>query len=175
MIILHPWVRGVRPADQAFCWSALAGAEAAGFTVEHLELPATDPFAYARGLRRVWGRDALLVIEHDVEPSLALLEALRDCPEDLCTRLYDGQQPVTGVTHLGCTKFSLRCQTELPCPALGSMEYTGLDVEVTGFCAYWLHQNWHCHTEPLEHHHARPAWHPQRDAPWHAIGGVVGS
>ena len=168
MLILHPFVYGVRPDDQAHCWEALEEAEGAGFKIEHLELSAADPFQYSREIRQRWRKDDLLIVEHDVAPSVELLVAMANCEHPLCTRLYDGQAPVVGVTHLGCTKIALSVQEALPCPALPSTQYTNLDVTITEFCSYWTRDYWHCHTEPLVHYHERPPW--QKDDAWHAVG-----
>jgi hypothetical protein len=62
----------------------------AGVTV--VEWPCEDntPGAsdYERKFRQLWGKDDLIVVEHDVVPTMEGLVRLAECPHDLCARVY---------------------------------------------------------------------------------------
>jgi hypothetical protein len=153
-------VPSLRVDDQAYCWQALGKVAERwpSWNIEHVAIDPADPLQYSREVRRRWRRDDLIVVEHDCEPSLELLESYATCPEPLCSRLYEGRKAVANVAHLGCTKISLAAQEALPCPALASTEYTKLDVTITSFLSWWLGERpVHNHEEPLTHHHLYPA------------------
>ena len=50
--------------------------------------PCKDPGNYEVGLRSCWGLDDLLIWEHDIVPTLTMLEALADCPHPVCAQAY---------------------------------------------------------------------------------------
>lgn len=157
MIILHPWVPGVRSEDQARCWTALAPLRDL-YEVVDIELSRSDPWDYAAQLRKHWynpqSKQALLVVEHDVAPSVELVKAMDQCPLPLCARppgSAPAGKPVR--TWLGCTKFGWEAQYKTPWAIMPDVQWGSLDQDVTNVVARSLGQYWHLHTEPLEHYH----------------------
>lgn len=152
MIILHCYVPGVREDDQAKCWGALVPVRER-WPVVDIELPRSE-LAYAQALRRWWGIDTLVNIEHDVAPSVEAVEALGMCPQPLCTRPPGGApaQDAGQVCWLGCTKIALGVQQLVPwAPIL--RPWDKLDVDLTATLQQASGAFWHVHREPLEHYH----------------------
>jgi hypothetical protein len=88
--ILHPYVPGVRPADQQPCWEALARlhAEEVG---QVLDFPCQDDYAYAAGLERWWfDGETIVIVEHDIAPTPDQVRELVKCPELFCSMDYAG-------------------------------------------------------------------------------------
>ena len=153
MIVLHCYVPGVREDDQAKCWEALVPVRAR-WPVLDVEVPPGADLGYAWAFRRAWGKDTLLNIEHDVAPSLELVDALALCPEPLCTRPPGGSpaQDAGQVCWLGCTKIALGVQLAVPwAPIL--RPWDKLDVDLTATLQQASGRYWHVHKEPLEHYH----------------------
>jgi len=99
--LVCPYTDRLQPETRA----ALALAARAGFAVEYR--PVGDGAdAYHQLLRRLWAEgDPVLLVEHDMEPTVATLRGLVDCPKPWCAARY-----VYGghfADHaLGCTKFT---------------------------------------------------------------------
>lgn len=157
MIIFHPWVPGHRPADQQRCWEALAQLRGR-YQVIDAEI-GLGVFDYQEALKQVWcatSLEGLLIVEHDVAPSLELVKELEVCPLDLCSRPPGGAPagaPLT--TWLGCTRFSWRAQQRAPWALQHEtgVHWANLDADLTRTCARAAGSFWHIHPEPLEHYH----------------------
>lgn len=87
MIILHPYRedRAGLPRYHA-THAALAALVDAGMTV--VDLPCGDDRRYEEGLKHFWGSDDLLIVEHDIVPSLAMVRDLTTCPSVVCAQDY---------------------------------------------------------------------------------------
>jgi len=53
-----------------------------------VECPCEGDDDYENGFRSLWGEDDLIILEHDVVPTLDALLALADCGRDLCAQAY---------------------------------------------------------------------------------------
>lgn len=86
-LVLHPFVPGLREADQRPTRMALA---ASGLPVVDVPTPPDQPLAYAAALRRWWwaGAGPLLVCEQDKEPTPAALAGLLSCSHPWCAVAY---------------------------------------------------------------------------------------
>ncbi|MHB1472501.1 MAG: hypothetical protein ACYCV4_02560 [Dermatophilaceae bacterium] len=164
MRILHPYLPGHRPDDQRHCLDALVAASRDGWKVD--SFPVDGTYGYARGLRERWGSlEDWIIVEHDVEVSIPLLEALTECPHDLCTAPYQGPDDALGFLSeiirdggqwapraiLGATKIAARARRESACPFA---PWQILDGMVTTALAEDSSTWWHVHHEhrPIHHH-----------------------
>jgi hypothetical protein len=76
---------------------------------------AGDPCAYARKVAGYWGRDDMLFIEHDIVIRKNTVRDLARCPNDWCAFSYGvGRNHYDLRFGLGCTKFSLAVQRQIP-------------------------------------------------------------
>ena len=50
--------------------------------------PCTKPDDYEKAVKQVWGLDDLLIWEHDIIPTLTMLEDLAACPWPVCAQAY---------------------------------------------------------------------------------------
>jgi hypothetical protein len=117
-----------------------------------------DPCLYAKKAAGFWGRDTMIYLEQDIVIGKNTVRDLARCPRDWCVFSY-------GVGHngfpmrfgLGCTKFSLALQQQLPyqrvlthnarnnrgrggdCPACKTR--TGIYCESCGDSACWQSQD----------------------------------
>lgn len=90
MRILHPYVPGVRPLDQAKCWEALGVIHTEGVG-QVLDFPCQDDYAYAAGLERWWfDGESIVIVEHDIAPTPGQVRELIECPELFCSMDYAG-------------------------------------------------------------------------------------
>ena len=80
------WADGHRPT-----WSLIQRLGCIGWDV--LLRPCPTETAYEAGLRRWWGRRDLIVLEHDLDPTLRMLEDLAVCPEPVCAQAYTLRYP----------------------------------------------------------------------------------
>lgn len=164
-VILHPYVPGHREADQGPTWRVL-GELRQRWEVEDMALGA-DPYGYWAGLFCRWhdGR-TWLVIEHDIEPSIGLVEEMLECPETMCTRPYAtgpgqheavaqfeaGRVPWSVAASLGCTKIAPAARAH-PWPLPQPVHWSRLDTELTSRMTRLPGEMWHLHWGRLVHHH----------------------
>src|ERR1019366_3527161 len=75
-----------------------------------------DDFAYGRLLEQLWGKDAFMLVEHDIVIHEGLVEEFAECEEEWCSSPYSYfDQPVTtSGGGLGCTKFSAQLMYRWP-------------------------------------------------------------
>lgn len=133
MLLLHPYApdAGARTAPT---WAVLRhlGPSWAGSL---LHVCCTGETTYDDALRRWWGYDDLLVVEHDMEPSAVVLDGLRRCPHPLCaiayalpapdpawTAVWDAWQAAQRMPHplIGATGRGLRARAALARPGRGA-------------------------------------------------------
>jgi hypothetical protein len=88
--ILHPYVPGLRPADQAPCWEALSVLrDERGWDV--YDIPCVEEYDYAEGLNDWWeALDDVIIVEHDIAPTVEQVRELEECPEPFCSMDYAG-------------------------------------------------------------------------------------
>lgn len=92
-----------------------------GYHHRLVQLDRTDPGGYARLIRRLWRFPSdIVLVEHDVEPTLAQLEEIGECSHDWCGFNYDIPTPAHG-PHLGCVRISRRLMARRPMAADVSM------------------------------------------------------
>lgn len=90
MLVLHPYVPGLRPADQAPCWEALSQVHAHG-DMMLLDFPCESEYDYAEGLELYWPpADVMVIVEHDIAPTHDQVLELAKCPELFCSMDYSG-------------------------------------------------------------------------------------
>lgn len=88
MILLHPYAPGVRPADQCRTWEALAALPLPEDD-RRWDRPCTDELDYARWLALAEAADSyVMIVEHDIAPTVAQWAELWDCGEDFCAWDY---------------------------------------------------------------------------------------
>lgn len=78
-----------------------------------------DADAYWRLMCELWADgESVIVVEHDVVMSEAILRALTECPEPWCVHPYDSmchkQCQEVWANMLGCTRFRAELMAELP-------------------------------------------------------------
>ena len=61
-----------------------------GFTVLHVPLAGNTGrvSAYEQTVRLLWGRDAIIFVEHDIVPTVEMLIDLATCPAPICTQFH---------------------------------------------------------------------------------------
>jgi hypothetical protein len=90
VLILHPYVLNLRPADQWHCWEAL-GRIARERIALIVDYPCQGDYDYADALEASWSTDEVMVIvEHDIAPTLEQVLELEDCSELFCSMDYAG-------------------------------------------------------------------------------------
>lgn len=159
MIILHPWVPGVRPADQAHAWESLGAVSERGgpYRVEHLEVHPDDWYAYASAIVDLWGRDDLLTWEHDVGATPEALDRLWACPRPICTVLPMAHSEPVEACWLGWTKVARRLQEQVRYPVPPRTHWAWIDVSLTTTLSRTAGEPWHVHDEPsVTHYHGPP-------------------
>ena len=90
MLVLHPYVPGLRPADQQKSWEALS--ELPKHWVTDLRAwPCTGDLDYADGLNRYWDEgEVMVLVEHDIAPTWDEVVELWMCPHPFCAMDYAG-------------------------------------------------------------------------------------
>jgi len=137
MIILHTFSR-MRLREQQETWKALSKIRAQNRVIDiHVD----GESGYDDALRRVWGKEDLIIVEQDIIPSVSMIRALESCVCDWCAYRYlihylNTHDPAYWVTHgLGLTKFSLALQRKFPLELwyhLGEWQWQNLDCRITG-------------------------------------------
>ena len=162
MLILHPYLPGHREDDQAPTWHLLETLPK-HLWVHHVDLSWDRLYGYSDALRALWDRDHdWLIVEHDIEATLADVEAMERCPELLCAAPYahsgHAVQDLTGmrvmVASLGFTRITARARRlygDWPVPA--GVTYHLLDSYLTAALTTRTGVTWHPH-RPVAHHHA---------------------
>lgn len=89
-VVLHPYRKGYRPADQAATWEGLAEVERdLGVQVCHVEMKGET--SYANAINALWGLGKdVVIVEHDIVPKTCHLTELELCPEPYCAFDYIG-------------------------------------------------------------------------------------
>jgi hypothetical protein len=109
--ILHPYVPGLRPVDQAPCWEALSVLRQEWDDVVY-DIPCVGEYDYAEGLDRYWKPYAgVLIVEHDIAPTIEQVRELEGCPGLFCAMDYAGPSwpswaAVPYATCIGLAKLS---------------------------------------------------------------------
>lgn len=86
MTVLHPY--STKPetfSRQAETWAALSRIRKHWQVVDR---PCTRETDYENALRELWGRDDILIIEHDVVPTTEAVSGLEECRQPLCAQAY---------------------------------------------------------------------------------------
>ncbi len=91
MLLLHVYSPEGRDSErQAPTWRALSECEPEllrrGWRIRHV--PTANDSSYETVLRTVWGLDDLVLVEHDMVPTLDMLLHLEACPEAACAQAY---------------------------------------------------------------------------------------
>ena len=91
MILYHPYAEALlndpRPAATwAFLQSAEPHLTAHGWTLHHQ--PCGQDTRYEDGLKALWGRDDLTILEHDLVPSAAILDGFTRPHAPVCAQHY---------------------------------------------------------------------------------------
>lgn len=117
-VLLHPYVPGHRPADQAPCWEALHQV-ALDTAVRVHHFICSTPYSYAIQLDALFGFGADVVIcEHDIVPRTCQVMELELCPEDFCAYDYRVSKhkcwsQVKGAIGLGLCRFRVAAQSSI--------------------------------------------------------------
>lgn len=100
MILLHPYTPGFNDAGQSGCREFFQQheSELMNWTVMHCLCD--DPYAYERYLLSVWGQD-LIIVEHDIVPTVEMLISLAECPHPLCVQAYKGNKQFVQMKDTG--------------------------------------------------------------------------
>ncbi len=91
MILLHPYATHPRYTErQQETWTALRhlSIRLHRAKVRIVDLPCSEPNSYELAIKRYWGQDTLVVVEHDIVPSMQMLNHLWTCKEPLCMQAY---------------------------------------------------------------------------------------
>lgn len=91
MILLHPYAWASRSDPrQAATWEALRRLHRDWTDRRHRiwHVPTGDDTRYEAAMRYLWGRDSLIVLEHDIDPRPGAITALERCPHPLCAWAY---------------------------------------------------------------------------------------
>lgn len=101
----------------------------------------------------------LIVCEHDIEPSVELIQELLDCPRPWCAALYSFEE--RWLIGLGLTKFNLRIRTAVPdlFEQMATMEdehhppkhWCRVDARMQNLLAMQSGQSYHVHEGPIVH------------------------
>lgn len=68
-----------------------------------------DDYAYARALAEQWRKPgSILIVEHDIVPSIAILQSLVNCPYQWCAAQYAYPDRAAPVAGLGCVRFDAK-------------------------------------------------------------------
>jgi len=156
MLVLHPYVAGYRPRDQAPCWEALHRvSEATGAVLLHVRCD--HPMAYADGLQRaVEASYVVVTCEQDIVPTPEQVHELVHCPWDYCAMDYElecGKLWSAGADHacLGLAKMTHSAWDHVKAkPRVPRVYWSDLAYEVSMRLGLW-----HLHAGPVEHRHRK--------------------
>lgn len=105
--IFAPSAIGWRKSDQSPCREAIEKLDLTQYDLVNWRYRAgeRENTMYARGLAAVWHRpNSIIIIEHDMVPTQAMIDELADCPNQLCIQAYwispvetHGQVPIHNV------------------------------------------------------------------------------
>ena len=117
-VLLHPYVPGLRPSDQAPCWDALHQvALDTAVKVHHFRCAGAHD--YARALNELWGHGVdIIICEHDIVPTSVQVMELEICPENFCAFDYFVSKhkcwsQVKGAVGLGLCRFRVAAQSSI--------------------------------------------------------------
>ena len=87
---------------------------ASGLEIEWAQLPSHDEHAYGRLFRHLWsaGR-TFVIVEHDIVPTVAQLQAIATCGHEWCSFLYDDELYPDG-PMFGLVRFDARTMALWP-------------------------------------------------------------
>lgn len=134
-----------------------------------------DDAAYVHLFDRLWAEGAAFInIEQDVLASPALLKALWDCPEELCSGYYlQGDTGDRVMYTLACVRFSAALIARLPnamknaaARSNGVKPYNMLDLAL-------VNPSGELPTSGASTHVHEPAMQHLHDAPWPIVGAAV--
>ena len=117
-ILLHPYVPGLRPADQAPCWEGLHEVQI-DTAVQVFHARCQGPYSYAQALTSVFGQGYdVAIVEHDIAVVPFQIVEMEVCPEDFCAFDYRVSKhkcwgQVKGATSFGLCRISVRAQSEI--------------------------------------------------------------
>jgi hypothetical protein len=154
VIVLHPYVPGLRPADQAPCWEALSRIrKMSGFSV--VDERCEEEHDYAEVLdHHFMEYVGVIIVEHDIAPTPEQAIEMASCPEMFCAMDYAGPSwpswaAVPYATGIGLAKLSGRLKvgsTRRPfVPRVHWHDVGGALEQVIG--------RPHVHPGPVVHHH----------------------
>lgn len=176
MIILHPFNPLVRPEDQLDTWAVLEEIKRT-MEIETIQAPCYEPNDYGIALDQwlqasVLAKARLIVIEHDIVPTLSQMSEIINCRHPWCVFDYKiptdtGPQRWTDVlawSHksgdghfpLGFSKFDLNSYYYInrlyKFEALGSTSWENVAYILSGIM-HELGYDAHIHTDPVVHNH----------------------
>lgn len=117
-VLFHPYVPGLRPADQAPCWEGLHQVQLDTAIRAH-HFACTTPYSYAIQLEALIGYGAdVLIVEHDIAVRAVQVMELECCPEDFCAFDYRVSRhhcwsQVKKATALGLCRISVAAQSQI--------------------------------------------------------------
>lgn len=98
MKLIRPYTPGVRDVEQIISHNACHVLGNFGFPVENHRV--TDKMrGYEELIAKVWGKDDLVIIEHDIVPVLSDVTALLRCPHPVCVSAHYLYPVSAGVPH----------------------------------------------------------------------------
>lgn len=84
MIIVYPHLPEQRPQDKE-TFDFIQNLSEIGYKIHEITTPRDNPFAYHQGLKSIWGKDDMIIIESDVVPTMKQFNHLINCKEPNCT------------------------------------------------------------------------------------------
>lgn len=134
LVVLHPYAPGVRPADQQPCWEAL-GELRLHHSIDVVDWACKGPFGYREALLSVWYWSVdLVIVEHDIVPSILEIDVLRLCPNEFCAFDYQchgkgGWTEIPEGLGLGLSKITQKARVAVKqtpqVPRVGWLEIAG--------------------------------------------------
>lgn len=89
VLLLHCYSPHERPEDQVATWEFVEKVREERPGIKIVDIPCTSEGDYPRAWAENWDFDGTLVnLEHDLVPTLQVLDELIDCPSKLCTQAY---------------------------------------------------------------------------------------
>lgn len=175
MILVHPWSKG-REVEKQACWDALATLRETYLVIDVPCLSETD---YEAALQLLWGVDDLILVEHDIAPTQAMILSLTTCPHPCCAQAYTLYPATTALdvpvlahrkdsgyglswicegaefadrAGLGLTKISKAAQLQTPPQVWRTGRWFDVDTRVSEALAVEGFR-FHIHWPQVAHHH----------------------